>query len=76
MTHGSLPITTEWQRKSLAENKSAHVVVGNSTLMTEDDPHKEMFIFGEENSFRPVCSGTVSAGFLCVLAVIETVLPA
>lgn len=40
----SLPITTKWQVKGLAKNKWIHMVVGNSALTTEYDPHKEMFM--------------------------------
>ena len=64
MIHYSLSITIEWQIKSLAENKPIHLAVGNSTLMTEYDPHKEMFMLYEKNSFRPVYPVIVSGGFL------------
>lgn len=66
-----LSITIEWQIKSLAEKKPLHLVVGNSTLMTEYDPHKEMFILKEKNSFRPVYPVILSGGFL-MFAVIKT----
>lgn len=71
MIHRSLSITIEWQIKSLAENKPLHLVVGKSTLTTEYDPHKEMFMFEEKNSFRPVYPVILSEGFL-MFAVIKT----
>ena len=64
MIHCSLSITIEWQIKSLAENKPIHLVVGNSTLMAKSNPHKEMFMLQEKNSFRPVYPAIVSGGFL------------
>lgn len=71
MIHCSLSITTEWHIKSLAENKPLHLVVGNSTLTTEYDPHKEMLMLEEKNPFRPVYPVIVRGGFL-MCAVIKT----
>lgn len=71
MIYCSLAITIERQIKSLAENKPLHLVVGNSTLTTEHNPHKEMFMLEEKNSFRPVYPVVLSGGFL-MFAVIKT----
>lgn len=71
MIHCSLSFTVEWQIKRLAENKRLHLVVGNSTLMTEYDPHKEMFMLEEKNSFRPVYPVILNGDFL-MFAVIRT----
>lgn len=62
--HCSLSIAIEWQVKCLAENKPIHMVVGNRALMTEYDPHKEMFMLEEKNSSRPVYFVILSLGFL------------
>lgn len=58
--------------KSLAENKPIHMVVGNSTLMTEYDPHKEMFMLKEKNSFRPVYPVILRGGFLVFVCCHQT----
>lgn len=49
MIHCSLSHQYRMTNKSLAENEPTHMAVGNSTLMTEYDPHKEMFMLQERN---------------------------